>query len=431
MARISTSNHRPGLVDDLLIQEERDLSIVRLKNETGPDRAELLARIPDFVAEVKKGAVERELNRELPFAAFRLFKELGLGALRVPVSLGGPGGTVTDYIEMIAAIGAADSNVAHALRSHFNYVENTILSAPQEHDAGAIERILEGKLFGGAHTEQNTARPGQVTTTIVRDGDRFRLNGRKWYATGTAFSDFASFSALDEDGQVVRALLPVDRPGIRILDDWDGMGQRLTASGGVLLENVEVFSHEFAHRGLDGQIGRHCSTLRQLHLAASAAGAVRNVLSDGLAYVRGQARSAAHSMAETANQDPFVQQVVGEIAANSFAIDAAVAAAAAALDRTVAAFVAGNPSEIEQALLDSAMATAQAQLLLGQLGPRTAERLFELGGGSATSRGRNFDRHWRNIRTVLSHNPLNHKARVVGDYLLNGTTTHLLEGKVF
>lgn len=407
------------------------MSIAKLQTSRGPSRDELLSRIPEFTAEVAKGASQRDLDRELPFEAFRLFRELGLGTLLIPVSLGGPGGSIADYIEMIAAIGAADSNVAHALRSHFNYVENVILSEPRERDAGAVELILAGKLFGGAHTEQGTQRPGQVTTTIARQGDTYRLNGRKWYATGTAFADFASFSALDEEGQTVGVLLPVDRAGITILDDWDGMGQRLTASGGVLLEDVEVFPHEFATRSLDNLVGRHCSTLRQLHLAASAAGAVRNVLADGLAYVQRQARSAAHSMAETANHDPFVQQVIGEIAANSFAIDTSVVAAASALDRTVAAFAGGDEATIENALVDSALATARTQLVLGQLGPRSAERMFELGGGSATSRNNNFDRHWRNIRTVLNHNPLNHKSRVVGDYLLNGTTTHLREGKVF
>jgi alkylation response protein AidB-like acyl-CoA dehydrogenase len=407
------------------------VTIAKLQTTRHPTRDELLAHVPAYAAEIAKGAARRDLDRELPFEAFRLFRELGLGTLRIPAALGGPGGSVADYIEMIAAIGAADSNVAHALRSHFNYVENVILSEPTERDAGAIELILAGKLFGGAHTEQGTARPGQVTTTIVRQGETYRLNGRKWYATGTAFADFASFSALDEQGQTVGVLLPVDRPGIQILDDWDGMGQRLTASGGVILDNVEVFPHEFARRGLDNLVGRHCSTMRQLHLAASVAGAVRNVLSDGIAYVRRQARSAAHSTAETALQDPFVHQVIGEIAANSFAIDTAVAAAAAVLDQTVAALKRGNEAEIEEALIASALATSQTQLLLGQLGPRTAERMFELGGGSATSRNNNFDRHWRNIRTVLNHNPLLHKSRVVGDYLLNGTTTHLKEGKVF
>ncbi|WP_264837046.1 hypothetical protein [Burkholderia cenocepacia] len=32
---------------------------------------------------------------------------------------------------------------------------------------------------------------------------------------------------------------------------------------------------------------------------------------------------------------------------------------------------------------------------------------------------------------IFSHNPLLHKARVVGDYVLNGVTTHLTEGRVF
>lgn len=396
-----------------------------------PSREDLLARVPALVAEIAKGAAQRDLDRELPFEAFRLFRESGLSTLRVPVALGGPGGSVADYIELIATIGAADSNVAHALRSHFNYVENLVLSGRGERDAGAIELVLAGKLFAGAHTEQGTARPGQVTTTIVRQGESWRLNGRKWYATGTAFADFASFSALDEEGQTVGVLLPVDRPGIQILDDWDGMGQRLTASGGVILDNVEVFAHEFTRRSLENLVGRHCSTLRQLHLAASAGGAVRNVLADGLDYVRRQARSAAHSTAETAREDHFVQQVIGEIAANSLAIDALLAEGARALDHTVAAFGRGNEEEIEQSLLDSAVTTARVQIVLGQLGPRTAERMFELGGGSVTSRKYNFDRHWRNIRTVLNHNPLLHKSRIVGDYLLNGTTTHLKEGKVF
>jgi len=403
----------------------------KLSQTAGPSREVLLARVPALVAEIAKGAAKRDLERELPFEAFRLFRESGLGALRVPVALGGPGGSIPDYIELIAALGSADSNVAHALRSHFNYVENLVLTTLDQRDVGAIELVLAGKIFGGAHTEQGTARPGQVTTTIVKQGDSWRLNGRKWYATGTAYADFASFSAINEAGETVGVLLPVDRAGIQILDDWDGMGQKLTASGGVILDNVEVFAHEFSRRSLENQVGRHCSTLRQLHLAASAAGAVRNVLSDGIDYVRKQARSAAHSTAETAREDPFVQQVIGAIAGNSLAIDALIAEGARALQHTADTFATGDAEAVERSLIESALTTARVQLVLGQLGPRTAERMFELGGGSATSRKYNFDRHWRNIRTVLNHNPLLHKSRVVGDYLLNGTTTHLKEGKVF
>lgn len=395
------------------------------------DLASLLAKVPELANEIAKGAVKRDLERELPFEAFRLFKEAGLGTLRVPVALGGPGGSVVDYIETIMAIGAADSNVAHALRSHFNFTEGLLLNPNTAIDRTQLSRVLSGKLFGGAHTEQGTKRPGDVTTRITKSGDSYRLNGRKWYATGTAFSDFASFSAKNEEDQLVSVLLPVDRQGISILDDWDGMGQRLTASGGVLLEDVEVLPHEISTRGLNTLVGRHTSTLRQLHLAASMAGAVRGALADGTDYVRRQARSAAHSAAETANADPFVQKILGEIAAGSFAVDTLIRESARALDRTAEAFGAGDAEKLEAALIESALVTARTQVVTSQLALAAATNVFELGGGSATSRHLNLDRHWRNIRTVLNHNPLLHKARVIGDYVINGTTTHLEEGKVF
>ncbi len=125
-----------------------------------------------------------------------------------------------------------------------------------------------------------------------------------------------------------------------------------------------------------------------------------------------------------------MQQIIGEIAANSFAIDALIAESARALDRTAEAFAA-KAADLETPLVASALTTAKTQIVTSRLALKSAESMFEVGGGSATSRKYNFDRHWRNIRTVLNHNPLLHKARVVGDYELNGTKTHLIEGKVF
>ncbi len=393
--------------------------------------ADILARVPALAAEIAKGAAERDKTRELPFEAFRLIREAGIGTLRLPQALGGPGGTIENYIDVISRLAAADSNVAHALRSHFNFTEGLVLAPEGPKAQRYVKEVLAGKLFGGAHTELGTARPGDVTTRLTRTQDGWRLNGRKWYATGTAFADFASFSAIDDDGNDAFLLLPVDRPGISILDDWDGMGQRLTASGSVVLDNVEVFEDEISHRSLNNNIGRHTSTLRQLHLAASAAGAVRAVLNEGTAFVRDRSRLAAHSPAASAREDLFIQELVGEIAAASFAVDTLVAESARALDRSAALFEAGDEAALDEALLQSTLTTSRTQIVASRLALRAAEQIFDLGGASATSSKYNFDRHWRNIRTVFSHNPLLHKARVVGDYYLNGASTHLREGKVF
>jgi len=395
-------------------------------------REVLIESARSIAADLAKDAARRERERVLPFDIFDKIKQARLGTLRIPQALGGPGGSISDYIEVLMILGAADSNVPHALRSHFNFTEGLVLGGiPGERERTLLAHVLSGKLFGGAHTEQGTHKPGEITTRLTRDGENFRLNGRKWYATGTAFADFASFSAVDEDGNPTYSLLPVTREGITVLDDWDGMGQRMTASGGVLLENVLVHANEISDRTLGSNVGRHCSTMRQLHLGASAAGAVQGAVDEGIRYVQKQARAAAHSAADTASQDPFVQNVVGELSAAAFAVQTLIREGARALDRTVAAFATGDEEAIENALTESALTTSRVQIITAQLGLSAATKVFELGGGSATSRDLNLDRYWRNIRTVYNHNPLLHKARVVGDFYLNGTKTHLLEGRVF
>lgn len=398
--------------------------------QRSPDRAGLLAGLPVLAEQLRRGEAERERTLQPPLEGFRLFRQSGLGALRIPRRLGGPGGTVSDLFEVLTTLAGADPNLAHALRPHYNFTEELVLdeSNPATHER--VGMVLGGTLFGSASTELGTTKPGEVATRLTRHGDRFRLNGRKFYATGTAFADYATFSAVDESGSTVTVLLPTGRAGITVLDDWDGMGQRLTASGGVKLDQVEVLPHEISERRLGHPIRRHCSALRQLHLAAVAAGIVRAIAADAQDYATHHARAALHSPAAIAREDPFVQQVLGEVAAASFAADAIIAAASRALDRSAVALSAGAEN-VEEIVLAGGLAVAQAQLALYPLALRAAEMLFETGGASATASRFNFDRHWRNIRTLSSHNPLRHKARVVGDYLLNGTRTQFEAGRVF
>ncbi|MFJ3682966.1 acyl-CoA dehydrogenase family protein [Pseudomonas sp. NPDC090208] len=413
----------------MAVNHSIDNDSIHRQHRSVPALDTLRGRIPQLLKDIARDASRRDLQRELPFEAFALIRQAGLGALRIPRELGGPGGSVSDYIELIASLASADPNVAHALRSHFNFSEAVIHSPDSAEKRDYVAKTLDGKLFAGAHTEVG-APLGTILTRLTRVGDGYRLNGRKWYATGSAYADFLSFSATDDDGKLISVLLPADREGIQVLDDWDGMGQRLTASGGVHLDNVEVHASEIKTRSHNAEVGRHCSTLRQLHLAACAAGVVRNIREDAVDYVRKQARAAMHSPADIARDDQFVQQVVGEISANAYAVDALIATTAAMLDQSAQALTVGSAT-VDQQLITASISNAQMQVVVAKLALRAAEVLFEVGGGSATSRKYNFDRHWRNIRTVLNHNPLLHKARVVGDFYLNENTTHLREGLVF
>jgi len=191
-----------------------------------------------------------------------------------------------------------------------------------------------------------------------------------------------------------------------------------------------VYADEVTPRVQTTLAGRHGGALRQLHLVAVAAGIVRNVVADAQRYVLKHGRPVLHSAAPSAREDAFIQQVVGELTANSHAIDALVRDNARVLERSSQAIRNGD-ANADALVLEGALATARTQIVVSKLALSAAERMFEAGGASATSRAHNFDRHWRNLRTIFSHNPLLHKARVIGDYALNGVTTHLTEGRVF
>ena len=47
--------------------------------------------------------------------------------------------------------------------------------------------------------------------------------------------------------------------------------------------------------------------------------------------------------------------------------------------------------------------------------------LFDALGASAVKGGHGLDRHWRNARTIASHNPRIYRDRTVGDFAVNGT----------
>jgi alkylation response protein AidB-like acyl-CoA dehydrogenase len=196
------------------------------------------------------------------------------------------------------------------------------------------------------------------------------------------------------------------------------MGQRLTASGTTHLNSVPVYAEDLVPSPLNptGPGKRSIVTpYAQLFLAAVEAGIARNALDDAVAFARHHARPIKHSTAARSVDDPYVELSVGDISARAFAAEATVLRAADSID---AAWAAGLDDEM---IVRAAIDVAQAQYVAAEAALKAAEWLFDVGGASTTARKHNLDRHWRNARTVASHNPRHWKAAVVGAYRLKGT----------
>jgi alkylation response protein AidB-like acyl-CoA dehydrogenase len=319
------------------------------------------------------------------------------------------------------ALASVDSNVAHILRSHFGYVEQTLRSTGAEHQQRWLREAAAGTIVAGAATELGSHKIGaeSLATTLTRDADGvLRLNGVKYYSTGSLYADALWFTALD-DGQLVAVIVPATREGVKLEDDWDGIGQSLTGTGTTRLTDVAVEPEELLdlHLHADGSFPR-CGFL-QLYITAVIAGALRNAANDAVALVRSrEGRPFAHAAAERPAEDPLLQEVVGEMVSAAYAAEATVLRAAEAQDVEADSVAEGLP---DPALADQAsLEAAQAKVVVDELALRATARLFDLGGASATKRERNLDRHWRNVRTLSTHNPLLYKAQAIGDTALNG-----------
>lgn len=400
----------------LSTDQDQGIDPARLLEPSSPELAALLE-------EIGEESAVRERDRIAPHEQIDLIRATRFGALRVPVELGGAGTTLRETFRLIIALASVDSNVAHILRSHFAHVETILRATDPGKREQALRAAAAGQIVAGAATELGSHKVGaeSLATTLRRDtGGVLRLNGVKYYSTGSLYADALMFTALDDDQKLTAVVVPADREGVTLEDDWDGLGQSLTGTGTTRLEDVAVEPGELLdlHLHEDGSFPR-CGVL-QLYITAVIAGALRNAADDAVMLVRSRAgRPFAHGAAEQPADDPLLQEVVGELVSAAYAAEATVLRAAEAQDAEAESVLDGlpDPELADQASLEA----AQAKVVVDQLALTATARIFDLGGASATKRERNLDRHWRNVRTLSTHNPLLYKAQAIGDLALNGT----------
>jgi alkylation response protein AidB-like acyl-CoA dehydrogenase len=391
------------------------------KRAAAPDAAlsdaGLQALFAPVFERIANGAVHREQQRELPFEPVKWLREAGFGALRVPLEYGGRGATLPQLFRLLVELGKADSNLPQIFRAHFAFVEERLNSDDAPGRERWLRRVAAGELFGAAMSER--AEATQNSVTLSKEGEEWVLNGEKYYCTGTLYADWIAAAAVDGEERLSLAV-PTTAPGVTRVDDWDGFGQRLTGSGTTRFEQVRLREEHIVRRFAPGEVrSDYVTAFYQLFHIAALAGIARAVLADGVAFVQAKTRAFGTLGTSSPRTDPLVQRVIGRLASLSFTADSLVEGVSAAVEEAYQARIHGA----DQAALNTAaeIKAFQAQQLSIQLVLEATTLLFEVGGASATSETRRLDRHWRNARTLASHNPAIYRERAVGDYYLNGT----------
>ena len=386
---------------------------------TGTDYEALTAHFRPIFARIAEGTVARERERTLPHQPISWLKEAGFGTVRIPQEKGGWGASLPQLFQLLTELAEADSNLPQALRAHFAFVEDRLNQPDSAERDRWFGRFIDGELVGSGWTEIGTVKLGDVITRVTPGESGWTLSGEKFYSTGTLFADWIDVYARRNDNQGdVIALVNTHQPGVTREDDWDGFGQRLTGSGTTRFANAHVEQehvYDFATRF------RYQTAFYQHVLLATLAGIGRAVARDGAQAVATRNRVYSHGNGGAARQDAQILQVIGEITSLAFAVEATVIRATHSLQSAYVAHVSNDEAQIAAANVLAEAEAGQAQVIASELVTRAATELFNALGASDTRVSKALDRHWRNARTLSSHNPVVYKARDIGDWKVNGT----------
>jgi SfnB family sulfur acquisition oxidoreductase len=376
--------------------------------------AEALAIAEKLALEFAVGASERDRLRRLPHDELARFSESGLGGITVPREYGGADVSFVTLSRVFAILCEADPSLGQIPQNHFGFLNVIRTLGSESQKQRYFAGVLAGKRLGNAGPERNSRNTTDIQTRLATVNGELRVNGRKYYSTGALFADWVPAKLLDDQGRLVAAIIERDSPGLTVIDDWSGFGQRTTASGSVVFNNVLVDPDAVLPLWQTAGEPSLVGPVSQIIQAAIDAGIARAAVRETVRFVQKQARPWLDAGVERASDDPYVIRDAGLLHVELHAAEAVLERAARTLDRIRAEGVTA------QTQAQASIAVAKAKVLTTEAALNSAEKLFELSGARAVLTEHNLDRHWRNARVHTLHDPVRWKYFAIGNYVLNG-----------
>ncbi|MBK5440952.1 SfnB family sulfur acquisition oxidoreductase [Pseudomonas sp. TH32] len=396
-------------------QSDLDVAPLLLPAKVLRNDAEALSAAHELAQAARLQAARRDQQRKLPWAEIEHFTRSGLGSISIPREYGGPQVSFVTLAEVFAIISAADPALGQIPQNHFGILHVLQGAASERQKKQLFQSVLDGWRIGNGGPERGTKNTLDLKSRITVEGDGYVVSGQKFYSTGALFAHWVAVKALNDDGKVVMAFVRRGTEGLRIVDDWSGFGQRTTASGTVLLDQVAVDAELVVETWRLGESPGIQGAVSQLIQAAIDAGIARGAIDDTISFVRERSRPWIDAKVERASDDLYVIADIGKLKIELHAAEALLRKAGQVLDQVSAAPITA------QSAARASIAVAEAKVLTTEISLLASEKLFELAGSRATLAEFNLDRHWRNARVHTLHDPVRWKYHAVGAYHLNGT----------
>lgn len=371
-------------------------------------QSRLLAKLEPLVGGFAARAAEHDRAGSFPFENFEELRACGYLAATVPEEYGGGEYGLTDVILAQLTIAEGDGSTALAVGMHLMTCggEAVARAWPEELRARIFRAVVEdGALINNTAAEPEMGSPrggGRPSTSLTADGPgRWRLNGHKTYTTLapalTYLLTYATLTDAGDDSDVARIAVHSDLPGVRVVETWDVIGMRATASHDVYFEDVPVAERDFLMRhplGRRGQPSEQSPWFPSL-VAAASLGVAQAARDYAIDFARERKPTGyAAPIAEI----PYVREQIGRM-------DAKLMAARALLLQT-----AEHWEQFPEARAALSPRIGAAKRLATNGAVEVVEIAMRIVGGQALMRSEPLERYLRDVRAGLVNPPIEARA---------------------
>jgi len=199
--------------------------------------------VRDFTTnEVEPQAAAQDEKGELNIALFRQVAELGLLGITVPVEAGGAGMDAVAAVIVHHELSKSDPGFCLAYLAHsMLFVNNFFHCSNEGQRARYLQPVISGEMIGGLGMTEPGAGTDVlgISTTAVRDGTHYVLNGTKTYITnGCEGFVFLVYALVD--GRITAFLVDRDCPGFTTSKHIDKLGMRASTMAELIFDDCRV-----------------------------------------------------------------------------------------------------------------------------------------------------------------------------------------------
>ena len=374
-----------------------------------------LVAAANVAGELAHDVLERDAANKEPFTEVELLRKYELTNLIIPAEFGGGGATFSTAFEVVRTISQVDGSIAQLLAYHYINVSAVAQIADEENAARLLRKISAEKAVVG-----DAVNPTDPNLTIRHDNGSLFVNGTKRFATGSGVGNYILIVGAVANGpdseKALAVLLEREQQGVKLHGDWDALGQRLSSSGSVTFDNVQVREEQIVGFQTDQAWHSLIAPVIQQAFVNFYIGVAEGALLQAKEIINNRNSSWFLAKAERYDQDHIFQRLTGELVARTKAASALARQVNVVLD----GFLSKGTALTHEDRAELEIAVAEAKVVASDVATDVTHRVFEFTGSSSARREVGLDLHWRNVRTHSLHDPVDYKKIEVGAFFLRG-----------